>query len=32
MDAIQGRNLKVGPDENAGLTYKLADIQELDIF
>ena len=32
MDAIQGRNLKVGLDENTGLTCKLADIQELNIF
>ena len=31
MDAIQGRNLKVGLDENTGLTCKLADIQELSI-
>ena len=30
MDAIQGRNLKVGLDENTGLTCKLADIQELN--
>ena len=32
MDAIQGRNLKVGLDEDTGLTCKLADIQELNIF
>ena len=32
MDAIEGRNLKVGLDENTGLTCKLANIQELNIF
>ena len=32
MDALEGRNLKVGLDENTGLTCKLANIQELNIF